>query len=242
MIDTLMIFAAGRGTRMGALTHELPKSVISIAGVPILHHTFKLALTFAFKKIIINSHHLADQVYASVEDFKSKHQYINLPEIIVIYEPELLETGGAIKNAFSSLGTKPVFTLNSDVILKSGINIFEYMNQQWNAQIMDFLLLLQPYDMAVGYTGAGDFELKPNGQVSRMKTASNYNYMYAGLSIVKPAMIAENPASVFSLKDYYLACEKVYGTCIPGHGLKWYHATRPEDIVVIEQSFEVNSS
>jgi hypothetical protein len=57
--------------------------------------------------------------------------------------------------------------------------------------------------------------------------------MYAGLSIVKPAMVAENPARVFSLKDYYLACEKVYGVHVPGEGFKWYHATTPEDVKAI---------
>ena len=231
-----MIFAAGKGTRMGALTQELPKPLISIAGMPILHHALKNAIAYPFKKIVINSHHLADQIQTSVEDFKSKHRHINLPEIIVIYEPELLETGGAIKNALNLLGDKPIFTLNSDVILKSGISVFEYLNQQWNPQIIDFLLLLQPFGKAVGYTGAGDFELTCDRQVSRIKTTRNYSYMYAGLSIVKPAMIAENPAHVFSLKDYYLACEKVYGACMSEDSLKWYHATTPEDVVAIEQA------
>lgn len=235
-----MIFAAGKGTRMGSLTRELPKSLIPIAGSPILHHSLKHAITYPFKKIIINSHYLYLQIHESIEAFKAKHQHIELPEIIEINEPELLETGGAVKNALGVLGDKPIFTLNSDIIIKSNSNVFEYMNQQWNPELMDFLLLLQPFEKAVGYRGDGDFELLSNGQVSRVITASHYNYMYAGLSIVKPTVIAENLARVFSLKDYYLACERVYGTCIPGEGFMWYHATTPEDVKAIEQAIKNN--
>ena len=238
MIDTLMIFAAGKGTRMQALTADLPKSLITIAGTSILHHSLTHAISYPFKKIIINSHYLHSQIHESIADFKSKHQHLKLPEIIEIYEPDLLETGGAVKNALSLLGNEPIFTLNSDVIIRSNSNVFGYLNQQWNPKLMDFLLLLQPFEKAIGYKGDGDFELLSNGQVSRVAIADHYNYMYAGLSIVKPAMIAENTARALSLKDYYLACEGVYGACVPGDGFKWYHATTPEDVQTIEQAIK----
>jgi len=236
MIDTLMIFAAGRGTRMKHLTADTPKSLIQVRNKPILHYTLELAITYSFKKIVINSHYLHEQIHASIDNFKSTHQSRNLPEIITIYEPELLETGGAIKNAIKILGHQPIFTLNSDVIIKSSNNIFEHLASKWKPESMDFLLLLQPFREAVGYTGKGDFELMENNKLSRPENLDHYNYMYAGLSIVKPEVIALNSNKVFSLKEYYLNNDKVYGTIV--RNCRWYHATTPEDIKVIESELE----
>jgi len=157
----------------------------------------------------------------------------NFSDVTTIYEEELLETGGAIKNAKEILGDKPIFTLNTDTILRANYNIFKDMIKEWNPEKMDFLLLLQPYDRAVGYTGRhGDFEMDRYGRLSRPDIEGNYSFMYTGLSILKPATIAKNPLKIFSLKEYYLNNQKIFG--IKAKDARWYHASRPEDLVEIE--------
>lgn len=238
MIDTIMIFAAGRGTRMQQLTANQPKCLIKIAGKPILHHLFELILKFPFKKIVINTHYLAQQIEDSVNEFKIRH---DTPEIITIHEPIILETGGGVKNAINIIGNNPIFTINSDIIIKSEINLFEYMGNKWNPNKMDFLLLMQPFDKAIGYKGKGDFELSPDGLISRPEFTDHYNFMYAGLNILKPDLITQNSEKIFSLREYYLNYNKYYANIAPKvHGIvapncKWYHATSPEDIQDIEQ-------
>ena len=124
-IDTIMLFAAGLGSRMRHLTENSPKSLIPVLGKPILHHALDLCKTYPFKKIVINTLYLRKQVEESLKQYM-----VNNPdsaEIINIYEEELLETGGAIKNAKEILGDKPVFTLNTDTILRANYNIFKDM-------------------------------------------------------------------------------------------------------------------
>ncbi len=230
-IDTIMLFAAGLGSRMRHLTENSPKSLIPVLGKPILHHALDLCKTYAFKKIVINTHYLRKQVEESLKEYIVNNQ--DSAEIITIYEEELLETGGAIKNAKEILGDKPVFTLNTDTILRTNYNIFKDMVKEWNPEKMDFLLLLQPYDKAVGYTGLhGDFEMDSSGRLSRPDIEGNYSFMYTGLSILKPPTIAKNPLKVFSLKEYYLNSNKIFG--IKTKDARWYHASRPEDLVKIE--------
>ena len=201
-IDTIMLFAAGLGSRMRHLTENSPKSLIPVLGKPILHHALDLCKTYPFKKIVINTHYLRKQVEASLKQYRLANP--DSAEIVTIYEEELLETGGAIKNAKEILGDKPIFTLNTDTILRANYNIFKDMIKEWDPEKMDFLLLLQPYDKAVGYTGLhGDFET-----------------------------IAKNPLKVFSLKEYYLNSDKIFG--IKAKDARWYHASRPEDLVEIE--------
>ena len=109
------------------------------------------------------------------------------------------------------------------------------MVQYWDPNKMDFLLLMQPYDKAVGYTGRGDFELSDDGRLSRPDMQGNYNFMYAGLSILNPAKIAARTDKIFSLKEYYLHDDKVFG--IEAKNARWYHASKPEDLIEIEKRY-----
>lgn len=237
MIDTIMIFAAGKGTRMQHITAHQPKCLINIAGKPILHHLFEFILQYPFKKIIINTHYLPEQIENSIKEFET---YNITPEIITIHEPVLLETGGGIKNAINLIGNDPIFTINSDIIINSKINIFQYMASSWEPDKMDFLLLLQPFEDAIGYKGKGDFDLLEEGLISRLLYKDHYDYMYAGLNILKPRLITSNQETIFSLREYYMHNNKLYGNIIPKvRGIiaphcRWYHATSPQDIIEIE--------
>ena len=230
-IDAIMLFAAGLGSRMRHLTENSPKSLIPVLGKPILHHALDLCKTYPFKKIVINTHYLREQVESSLKEYIANNP--DFPEIITIYEAELLETGGAIKNAKEIVGNNPIFTLNTDTILQANYNLFKDMIKEWNPEKMDFLLLMQAYDKAVGYTGhRGDFEMDSYGKLSRPDIEGNYSFMYTGLGILKPAQIAKNPLRIFSLKEYYLNSDRVFG--IKAKDARWYHASRPEDLVEIE--------
>jgi MurNAc alpha-1-phosphate uridylyltransferase len=230
MIDTIMLFAAGFGNRMRHLTENNPKTLITILEKPILHHALDLCKSYPFKKVVINTHYLHKQIEKSIEEYRENNP--NFPEIEVVYEEELLETGGAVKNAKNLLGKGPIFTLNTDVILRSERNIFEDMVKKWDARKMDFLLLMQPYKNAIGYSGHGDFDLDSMGKLNRPDKQGNYEYMYAGLQILKPELIAKHPLKIFSLREYYLNSERVIG--LKAKDVRWYHATTPEDIISIE--------
>ncbi len=225
-----MLFAAGFGNRMRHLTENNPKTLLSILEKPILHHALELCKSYPFKKVIINTHYLHKQIEKSIEEFKENNP--NFPEIEIIYEEELLETGGAVKNARNVLGNNPIFTLNTDVILQSERNIFEDMLKKWDARKMDFLLLMQPYKNSVGYSGHGDFDLDSTGKLRRPDKAANYEYMYSGLQILKPEIVAKHPLKIFSLREYYLNSKRVTG--LKAKDVRWYHATTPEDIISIE--------
>ena len=231
MIYTIMLFAAGFGNRMRHLTKNSPKTLIPILGRPMLHHALALSRAYPFKRVVINTHYLHDQISKSIENFQKSNP--SFPEIIIIYEQELLETGGAIKNAHEQLGKNPIFALNTDIVLKSNYNIFTDMTNQWNPEEMDFLLLMQKYNRAVGYSGHGDFDMLADGKLLRQDKEGNYDYMYAGLQILKPQKIAKHPLKVFSLREYYLNSDKVRGIAAKD-STRWYHATTPEDLVDIE--------
>ncbi len=227
MINTALIFAAGFGKRMGAITQEIPKSLVKIHGKPILYYTLESVLRGGFKQVIINTHYKAEQINAAVAAFNNPTD----TKIILLHEPVILETGGAVKNALKYIDQDMVATINSDTIIDSKRDFFADMQAAWRPDEMDSLLLLHEVDKAIGYTGGGDFDLLDTGRIYKPQGATQFKYMNAGSHILKPSIIANNPQDIFSLADYYNG-DMLYGIVNQGN---WYHVSCPEDIVATER-------
>ena len=66
----LVVLAGGKGTRMGALTNDIPKPMICVANKPILEYQVELAKKYNFDEVFILSGHKAD----IIENCKRKEQ------------------------------------------------------------------------------------------------------------------------------------------------------------------------
>ncbi|MBL8174827.1 MAG: nucleotidyltransferase family protein [Bryobacterales bacterium] len=53
MMETAVILAAGRGTRMGALTSELPKPMLLLAGKPMLEHILDRLSAAGIRRVLL---------------------------------------------------------------------------------------------------------------------------------------------------------------------------------------------
>lgn len=97
----IAILAGGLGTRLGSLTHKLPKSLIPVQGEPFAVHQIRLFKEQGFERIVFCVGHLGEQIEAVLGDgsrFGVTLEYS--------YDgPALLGTGGALKQAISLLGS-----------------------------------------------------------------------------------------------------------------------------------------
>lgn len=84
---SVMIFAAGFGTRMRPLTDNVPKPLIRVGGKPLIDHTLALVDAVQPDKIVMNSHYRADQLRSHVQG-----RAITMIE----EQPEILDTGGGL--------------------------------------------------------------------------------------------------------------------------------------------------
>ena len=107
-----MIFAAGRGTRLGALGESTPKALIEIAGRTMLEHVVGRLRAAGAQRVVVNVHHHGE----TIERFVAAHDLG--VEILVSREPEgPLETGGgllAARGLFRREG--PILLHNVDVL------------------------------------------------------------------------------------------------------------------------------
>ncbi len=217
-----MLFAAGFGTRMGALTANRPKPLIGVAGKPLIDHALAVADTAGITKIVINLHYLGSQIADHLQN----------RDVLLSWERDLiLETGGGLKAALPLLGDGPVLTLNTDAVW-SGQNPLTQLLNAWDPAKMDVLLLLLPAEAAVGHSGNGDFQLDLQGHISRANGVSAP--IYLGAQILKTQALSAISEPVFSLNrlwDIAIANKRAYGLIHQGG---WCDVGRPEGIALAE--------
>ncbi|MBS0563612.1 MAG: nucleotidyltransferase family protein [Proteobacteria bacterium] len=216
--SALMLFAAGLGTRMGALTRDRPKPLITVAGKALIDHA--LAQASAAGRVVVNLHYLPDQIRAHLA---------RRPDIAFSPETEtILETGGGLRQALPLLGPGPVFTLNSDAVW-TGPDATAQLVAAWEPARMDALLLLVPPERAAGHMGAGDFLMDGAGRLTR-----GPGLVYSGAQILKTGDLAAVPDRVFSLNlvwNRMIERRRLFGLV---HGGGWCDVGRPEAIPLAE--------
>lgn len=218
MTRPLMIFAAGRGTRMGALTRDRPKPMVEVAGRPLFDHALELGRDAGASPIVANIHHLRDRI----------EPHLTARSVIVSAETDaLLDTGGGLRHALPLLGDGPVFTLNSDAVW-TGRNPLTALDGAWRDGT-GALLMLVPLIRAHGRMGGGDFSMDAQGRLSR-----GGGLVYTGAQIIDPHTLSPHTAPVFSLSEVWTrlaATDQLRGIVHPGH---WADVGRPDGIAIAE--------
>lgn len=105
------LLGAGLGTRLRPMTETLPKPLIPFRNRPLITHVMDRCLQAGITDIAINTHHLPEAWPATFPDRTYRGATLTF-----FHEPELLETGGGIKNIASWIGEDPVLVYNGDII------------------------------------------------------------------------------------------------------------------------------
>ena len=216
--DTVMLFAAGFGTRMAPLTDTRPKPLIEVAGRPLLDHALDVVRDAGLRRVVANTHYMAGVMGRALAE----------RGVTVVHEPAILDTGGGVRNALPLLGDRPVLTLNADAVW-TGTNPVTGLLDKWDETRMDALLLLVPPDRATGHLGKGDFVIDGAGRLTR-----GAGLIYTGLQVMKTAALNDIEGSVFSLNrvwDRMQADGRLFGTVFGGG---WCDVGRPESIALAE--------
>lgn len=224
--NSALVFAAGFGTRMRHLTKETPKPLIQLMGKPMIDHALSILSDAGIKSIYVNTHYFADQL----EDHLSSFPFVTP----VREEPNILETGGGLKNALPLIGAAPVFTVTCDTIW-FGENPATQLADAWNPDTMDGLMLLIPAPDTMGYSGNGDFFLRDQNQLCWRGAHKTAPYIYSGIQIIKTDLLQEITESSFPIKllwDKMITQGRLCGAIYSG---KWADVGNPEGIALAER-------
>lgn len=218
----LMLFAAGFGTRMGALTANRPKPLIEVAGQTLLDHARAIGTAAGLHRQVVNTHYLAEQIA----------DHLRGTNVAVSHEAgRILDTGGGLRRALPLLGQGPVVTLNTDAIW-TGANPLTQLISAWDDQRMDLLFLVMPAHEARSATGRSDFVLDPDGRVDWAKGRAGV--LYLGAQIIHPRLLEDETEEVFSLHGPWnraMAAGRAYGVA---YGGAWCDVGHPGGIAEAE--------
>jgi MurNAc alpha-1-phosphate uridylyltransferase len=224
-----MVLAAGLGERMRPITDTMPKPLVKVAGRAMIDHVLDRLAAAGVERAVVNVHYLADQI----ERHLAARQK---PRIVISDErARLLDTGGGVVKALAELGGEPFFHVNSDTIWIDGVKPnLTRLAEAFDPASTDALLLLAPAADSIGYSGRGDFTMRPDARLQRRGEQQVAPYVYAGAAVLTPALFAGAPEGAFSLtKLFDRAAEagRLRGLRLEG---VWMHVGTPDAIALAE--------
>ncbi len=132
-----LLLSAGLGTRLRPLTNKIPKCLVPINGKPLLYYWLENLSKCGVTEFLINTHYLSDQVKEFVNNSNFKDR------ITLVYEEELLNTGGSLlKNKDFFNKDESFFLVHADNF--SICDFKEFINKhKKNSDIMMTMMLFQ---------------------------------------------------------------------------------------------------
>ena len=215
-----LILAAGLGTRLLPYTQHLPKPLFTINGRPVLDYAVKNLLDAGCTKIFINAHHLAD----AIADFVDNHQ--SKKHLEVVFEPVILDTGGAIANLGSQLADDDFFVVNADVLCDFDLSHLMACHKASGA-----LATLLVHDCYRFNTICVDQKTPGPCIVRHFSQAPESGLAFTGIQAISPGIFEYMPPEkIFSSIDVYkkLCClEKV--SALKAEQFYWRDMGTPRD-------------
>jgi NDP-sugar pyrophosphorylase family protein len=191
-MDTAMILAAGKGTRLGDLGRAHAKVMIDVGGESLLARHLRLLESLGVQRVVINVSHLAEQVQDAAR------AYAGPIEIVCIEELELLGTSGGVRNALDHLLPGPFIVMYGDVLVREQLAPMLEAHKQHGGVAT---LAVYGADDALG---KGTVETDSDGQITGFAekedhgSATDSFLINAGIYVLEAELVAELEAGAFS--------------------------------------------
>jgi N-acetyl-alpha-D-muramate 1-phosphate uridylyltransferase len=225
---TAMLLAAGLGTRMRPLTDRLPKPLLPLGGRALIDHALDRLAAAGVTTVVVNAHWRADQLAAHLAARPE-------PRIILRRETHLLETGGGVKAALDTLGSGPFFVVNGDAFWLDGPRpALARLADAFDPNEVDVVLLVHRTFQVHADVGFGDFALDPLGIPRRRREREIVPYVYAGLQLIVPTLLADTPDGAFSMNQAWDAAMAAGRLRAVVHDGLWFHLSTPADLAEAE--------
>jgi len=128
-----LILAAGRGSRLGKITDNLPKPLVIVKGKPVIGYLIDKLINLNVTEIFINMHYKHELLEKFILDSNYKTK-VNL-----IYEPTLLGTAGTLKSLNNQLSTEDFIVMHADNYFQDDLKTLKQKHLSTNS---DFLITL----------------------------------------------------------------------------------------------------
>ena len=209
-----MIFAAGKGERMGSLTQNTSKVLLPLVGQALIDYHLKNLQAIGIKEVVINVHHMAEKI----RDYVGDGQRYGLT-VCYSYEKQLLGPGGGVYNVLDLLGDEPFILISGDMWSDYPLSA---LPKKIDGDA--YIVLVDNPD----FHPQGDFQL----QQGRVQAKGKHNLTYAGLGIFCSTFFLPDTFDMAPLFTRAIENERISGEYYQG---AWANLNTPEQLARLEQ-------
>ena len=219
----VMILAAGRGERMGALTDRVPKALLEVGGRPLIEHQILRLARAGFRDVVVNLAWLGEQIAARLGDGSGFGVSIRYS-----WEPEgALDTGGGIRAALPLLGDERFAVVNSDVWS-------DYPFERLRGAVAGDAHVVLVDNPA--HHPTGDFALTSDGKVVE---AQCDRLTFSGIGCYRPRLFAARSDPRFPLVDVLRAAIDAGTLTAEHHRGEWIDVGTPGRLQALDRMLGV---
>lgn len=128
-----LVLAAGRGSRLGNITENLPKPLVEVKNRPVIDYLIRKLINLNVSEIFINMHYKHELLEKFILDSNYR------TKITLIYEPKLLGTAGTLKSLIDELSTEDFIVMHADNYFQDDLKILKQKHLTTNS---DYLITL----------------------------------------------------------------------------------------------------
>ena len=203
----VLILAAGRGTRLGALTSNIPKPLVKVGAKMLVERHLENLSSLGLRQVVINTHYLAEVLRDALGDGSRWKLQIEYSD-----EERLLDTGGAIKKIAPIVGERRLVTINADSLFMPKLDLGNLLSEHSRFEQEPFATMLLSGNGEASTYGA--LRMNTQGRISKFLREeafdippSGKDYIYTGVQVLSNRAVKQiaQGKDVFSVTRDFLA-------------------------------------
>lgn len=233
-VDTAIILAGGKGTKLRPYTYEIPKPLLPVHGKPLLEYTLINLKRSNIKNVIICIGYLGDKIKSYFGDGSKYGIHITYSQ-----EGKPLQTGGALFKTKSLLKNKPFIVMHGDVLTNFDLRDLISFHTE-NKSIGTIALTSTAHPTEFGQLTLHGIKLINFFQKTK-ETEIKSNLINCGIYIFEPDIFSYFPKSLeFLLEDVIenlIQKKKVNGFVFEE---QWFDVGNPENYERAIKNFKIS--
>jgi len=182
-----MLLCAGLSTRLGDMGRLCPKPLLPVCDIPILRFGIANLVGHGVREIVINLHHNGEQIRDEIGDGSSLGATVQYS-----HEPDILGTGGGLKNALNLLDPdgkdEPFISANGKLIFD--LDFAELLDAFGSdTDILGMMVVRRSPDAMTW--GAVDVDESERWRVRNI--LGEGRFMFSGVHVTRPSTVARLP-------------------------------------------------
>ncbi|WP_289287309.1 sugar phosphate nucleotidyltransferase [uncultured Duncaniella sp.] len=239
-----MIFAAGLGTRLGAITSAKPKALVEVGGEPMLSRVILKLKNAGVSRMVVNVHHLADAIVCYLKANDNFGIDIRISDERAL----LLDTGGGLLKArpfFDS--NEPIVVHNADILTDFDISrmLDSHIESKADATLLvadrrtSRYLLFDADRRMKGWKNVTTGEIR-SPWPDIVSAEGIVPLAFGGVHIIKPSIFTKlerySKSSKFSITPFYTdQCADLYiKGYTPEESFHWIDIGKPQSLIEAE--------